>query len=119
MPKEYSRSQRVGQLISRELTAIIRNEVRDPRVSNITITEVLVTKDLRQAKIYVSNLLDDQIDVDGLMGALDKASGFLRRQLADKIDLRHCPALVFEYDNSLRHGAEMSALIDKALNSKD
>jgi ribosome-binding factor A len=116
MPKEYSRSQRVGQLITRELTSIIRNEVRDPRVTNITITEVLVTSDLRQAKIYVSNLLDDQVDVDGLMQALEKASGFLRRQLADKIDLRHCPILIFEYDNSLKQGAEMSALIDKALN---
>ena len=116
MPKEFARSDRVAQMINRHLAVILRNEVKDPRVSQLTITDVEVTKDLRQAKIFVTSLADDIIDIEDTMAALDRASGFLRRALAAVIDLRHCPALVFAYDNSISEGARMSALIDQALN---
>lgn len=118
MPKEFARSERVAQMISRHLSAILRNEVRDPRVASLTITDVDVTKDLRQAKIYVTSLLDENQDIEETMEATEKANGFLRRALANEIDMRHCPNLIFVYDNSISEGARMSALIDKALNSK-
>jgi len=117
MPKEFARSERVAQLINRELAVILRNDVNDPRVSGLTITEVEVTKDLRQAKIFVTSLNDD-VDQVNIMQALDKANGFLRGRLANSVDLRHCPNLLFAYDNSIKHGAAMSAMIDQALNNK-
>ena len=82
----------------------------------LTVTEVEVTKDLRQAKIYVTSMMDESVDIDDVMAALDRATGYIRRQLAAQVDLRHCPNLLFAYDNSISEGARMSALIDKALN---
>lgn len=119
MPKEYARSERVAQTITRQLAMILRKEVKDPRVSSLTITDVEVTKDLRQAKIFVTSMFEDKTDIKGTMDALEKANGFLRHALAAVIDMRHCPNLIFSYDNSISEGARMSALIDKALNGKD
>ena len=116
MPKEYARSERVAQTVTRLLTTIMRNDVRDRRVSSLTITDVEVTKDLRQAKVFVTNMLDDKQEIDDAMQALENANGFLRRQLAANIDMRHCPNLLFSYDDSISQGAKMSALINDALN---
>jgi ribosome-binding factor A len=116
MPKEYARSERVAQMVSRHLAMILRNEVKDPRVSSLTITDVEVTKDLRQAKVFVSSLLDNDVDIEDTMQAVQKASGFLRRSLANAMEMRHCPSLLFAYDSSISDGAKMSALFDKALN---
>ena len=117
MPREFARSERVAQMVNRHLSVILRTQVKDPRVSDLTITEVEVTKDLRQAKVFVTSLQDETVDIDGTMEALERASGFLRRTLAREVDLRHCPSLIFVYDNSIAHGAKMSALIDEALSS--
>lgn len=119
MPKEYARSERVAQMVIRHLAVILRSEVKDPRVAALTITDVEVTKDLSQAKVFVTSMLDEELDIKDTMGALERANGFLRRKLAGVIDMRHCPNLLFAYDNSIAEGARMSALIDKALNPRD
>jgi len=119
MPKEYARSERVAQMINRHLAVILRDNVKDTRVSDLTITDVEVTKDLRQAKVFVTSMADDEVDIEDTMEAVERANGFLRRQLAAVIDMRHCPSLNFAYDNSISEGARMSALIDKALNRTD
>jgi len=119
MPKEYARSERVAQTITRQLAMILRNEVKDPRVSSLTITDVEVTKDLRQAKVFVTSMSEDPREIEDTMQALERAKGFLRKALAAVIDMRHCPNLLFNYDNSISEGARMSALIDKALNKSD
>lgn len=116
MPREFSRSSRVAQAVSRQLSTVLRTQVKDPRVNQLTVTEVEVTKDLRQAKVYVTSMMDETVDIDGVMSAIDRATGYIRRQLAARVDLRHCPNLIFVYDNSISEGARMSALIDKALN---
>lgn len=116
MPREFARSERVAQQISRHLSVILRSRVKDPRVAGLSITEVEVSKDLRQAKVYVTSMLDEQANIDDTMLALEKAKGFLRGHLAKAIDMRHCPNLLFAYDNSISQGAKISALIDKALN---
>jgi len=118
MPKEYARSERVAQMVNRHLAVILRDQVKDQRVSSLTITDVEVTKDLRQAKVFVTSMADDDVDIQDTMSAVDRANGFLRRQLAAVIDMRHCPNLIFAYDNSISEGARMSALIDKALNKQ-
>jgi ribosome-binding factor A len=117
VPKEYARSERVAQMINRHLAMILRNDVNDPRVSGLTITDVEVTKDLRQAKVFVSSMLNDDVDIKETMAAVDKANGFLRRSLANVMEMRHIPNLLFSYDGSISEGARMSALINKALNS--
>lgn len=117
MPREFARSERVAQMINRHLVMIMRNQVKDPRVSSLTITDVEVTKDLRQAKVFVTSMLDKDVDIEDTMAALEKANGYLRRSLANEIDMRHCPSLIFSYDNSIAHGAKMSALIDEAIKS--
>jgi ribosome-binding factor A len=119
MPKEFPRSDRVAQMINRHLALILRNKINDPRVSGLTVTDVEVTKDLRQAKVFVTSLADDSGSIKETMAAVDRASGFLRRSLANELDMRHCPNLLFAYDKSISEGARMSALIDKALNSRD
>ena len=85
MPQEFARSERVAQTINRQMAMILRNQVNDPRVSTLTITDVEVTKDLRQAKIFVTSMKDDTVDVKDTMQAVEKASGFLRRALAQVI----------------------------------
>lgn len=117
MPKEFARSERVAQLINRHLAVILRNDVKDPRVASLTITDVEVTRDLRQAKVFVTSMLDDESAIDEVMQAVDRASGFLRGRLASAIELRHCPNLIFAYDNSISQGARMSELINKALDN--
>jgi ribosome-binding factor A len=119
MPKEYARSERVAQTITRQLAMILRNQVKDQRVSSLTITDVEVTKDLRQAKVFVTSMFEDKVDIKDTMDAVERANGFLRRALAAVIDMRHCPNLIFSYDSSISEGARMSALIDKALNKSD
>lgn len=116
MPKEFARSERVAQTISRHLSVILRDEVNDSRVSDLTITDVEVSKDLRQAKVFVTSMADEKANIDNTMQAVERANGFIRRQLAAVIDMRHCPSLIFKYDDSISEGARMSALIDKALN---
>ena len=116
MPREFARSERVAQTINRQLAVILRTKVKDERVNSLTITDVEVTKDLRQAKVFVTSMDDDNIDIADTMAAVDNANGYIRRKLAAVIDMRHCPNLVFAYDNSISEGARMSALIDRALN---
>lgn len=119
MPREFARSERVAQTVNRHLAMILRHQVKDPRVASLTITDVEVSKDLRQAKVFVTSMMADTVDIDGTMDAVTRASGFIRRELANAIEMRHCPNLVFAYDNSIAQGAKMSALIDQALNSQN
>lgn len=112
MAKEFSRTQRVGGQIQRELAQIIQQEVRDPRVGFITISEVEVSRDLGHAKIFVT-LLDPKQDVVETLRALNKAGGFLRKLLGKRIVMRLVPELHFVYDNSLDTGARVDALLHR------
>jgi ribosome-binding factor A len=118
MPKEFNRTQRVSELIRRELAGIIAREMDDPRVRFVSITAVNVSKDLRSAKVYVTQIKTDrehEIDVR----SLQKAAGFLRRQLARVLELRNVPALTFVYDSSIERGVELSHLIERAVDSEE
>ena len=88
MPDEFARSERVAQAVNRHLALILRNQVNDPRLRELTITEVEVTKDLRQAKVFVTSLNDEEVDIAAVMQALDRANGFIRRALAGVIEMR-------------------------------
>ena len=109
-----TRQYRVADQIQRELAQLIRDEVRDPRVSPFaTICEVEVTSDLSLAKIYISAVGDD--DDSETVPALQKASGFLRRKLAALMKLRHMPELRFILDDTAVRAENISRVINDAV----
>jgi ribosome-binding factor A len=112
MPKEFSRSQRMAEQIRRELSELVRDEIKDPRVNWVSFTAVKVSKDLSHAMVYFS-LMDDKHHQE-TQQALNNAAGFLRRNLSSRIRSRIVPSLKFIYDASLERGASMDALIAKA-----
>jgi ribosome-binding factor A len=114
MPKDFPRSRRIAEQIQRELSDIVRIELKDPRVGMITITDVEVSHDHAHAKVFFT-LLGDAAKIEETVGALQHAAGFLRSQLARRIELRTIPQLQFKYDASVERGARLSQLIDAAV----
>jgi len=106
----------VADLIQRELSELIRLEVRDPRVGMLTITSVDVSPDLSHAKVFITLLQKEKLQ-DTLQG-LQRASGFLRSQLAHRMKLYTTPELRFVYDESVERGDQLSRLIDSAVGPK-
>lgn len=113
MPKEFSRTQRVSELIRRELATVIAREMDDPRLRFVSITAVEVSRDLRNAKVYVTQI-DAAADAGLDIRSLQKAAGFLRKRLADALTLKTMPALTFVYDHSIERGVELTRLIEQA-----
>lgn len=116
MAQEFSRTRRVSEQLKRELALLIQDEVKDPRVRMVTVNAVEVSRDLAHARVYVTSLVDQQ-ERDKLIEGLNKAAGFLRRELGRHISLRTTPQLHFTYDESIDSGARMSALINEAVSS--
>lgn len=117
MPKDYSRIERIADLIQRELSLIIQRESQDPRFELITVSAVTVTRDLAHAKIYITSYkIDGQEKLKEILRALNKAAGFFRSMLASRIKLRTTPQLQFIYDESIEYGAKLSNLIDEVVN---
>jgi ribosome-binding factor A len=116
MPKDYPRSRRIAEQIQRELSDIIRLELKDPRVGMITITDVEVSPDHAHATVFFT-LLGEEERIKATANALGHAAGYLRTQLARRIRLRVAPQLQFKYDASVERGARLSRLIDDAISS--
>ncbi|GKS69505.1 ribosome-binding factor A [Nitrosomonas sp. PY1] len=112
--QENSRTLRVADQIQRELADLLRHETKDPRVKNITITAVEVTRDYSQAKIFYS-ILGDSEEIFLTQNGLENAKGFLRSQLSHRMQLRITPQLNFVYDESVERGTRLSKLIDDAV----
>lgn len=107
----HFRMARVAEEIKRELAQMIRDEIKDPRVKGlISVTHVEVTNDFKNAKIFVSMLADEEQIKNALRG-LDNASGYLRSELAKKLQLRFTPELVFKFDQSLAYGDKINKII--------
>ncbi len=107
------RLNRISEEIKRVVSEIINNELKDPRISEITsITRVDVTNDLSYADIYVS-VLGDDLEKEKTLEGLESAKGFIRHEIGNKIKLRHLPELIFHIDKSIEQGIYMSKLIDK------
>lgn len=116
MAREFSRTSRISEVIMRELAQMLQHEISDPRVGMVTVSHVDVTHDLRYAKVYVTRLgsVESADDMDECLKGLARASGFLRRGIAKRVDLRIVPELRFFYDKSLIHGFHMDQLIAQA-----
>ncbi|MFG0806275.1 30S ribosome-binding factor RbfA [Pseudomonas fluvialis] len=116
MAKDYSRTQRVGDQMQRELAQLIPREVRDPRLGFITITAVEVSRDLGHAKVYITLMGEADAPRIALnLEILNDAAGYLRMLLGKLMKLRSVPQLHFHYDESVSRGVHLSALIERAV----
>ena len=106
------RQRRVAEQIHRELSLLLMREARDPRLADVTITEVRVTPDLLIARVYFT-VLGDSARQQEALAALDHANGFLRTQLAGQVRLRLAPELTFELDSSAEYGRRIDDLLDQ------
>jgi len=115
MAKRHSaRSARIGDEIQRELSQLLRDEIKDPRVGRVTVTHVEVTPDLSHAKVLVTDLAGRDHAAE-TVAALMRTAGFLRSELARRLSLYTVPQLAFVYDDSIESGLELSQLIDRAV----
>lgn len=118
MPREYSRTLRVGEQIQRELAQLIQQEIKDPRVGMVTVADVEVSTDLAHAQVYVSVLGDqagaDQAQADAAVAALNHAAGFLRHELSRRLTLRMTPALRFIHDQTTEKANRLTALLNRS-----
>jgi ribosome-binding factor A len=106
------RSSRVAGQIKEEISDIIRNEMKDPRISFLTITSVDLSSDLRYARVYFS-VLGERGEQSRNLKSLEQAAGFIRSQLGRRIRIRHIPELHFFYDDSFDHAQRIAEVMKK------
>jgi ribosome-binding factor A len=116
MAKSYARVDRIGDLVLREVARFLQRETNDPRLREVSLTGVKVSRDKSKAKIYFT--VFDKDTAPEVQKVLNKAAGFYRSLLAKSSMLRHTPVLDFEYDASILYGAELSQLIDGAVDEQ-
>jgi len=115
--KEYERTERIGVELRRELVTILRDEVRDPRLRQVTLQEVRVSRDLSWAKVFFTCFPLDEGGEEQTRLLNGKLAGFLRAQLARRVRLRTIPRLHFVHDLSIARGEHLTHLIDEAMES--
>ena len=106
------RTTRVAEQMKKEIAAIVEQDVKDPRIGFITITNVELSNDLRHAKIFFSSLGNEEEQKKSLAG-LENAKGFIRKEVASRIQLRYAPEILFRIDNSIEHGVKISQILSK------
>ena len=108
---------RIESILLKEISYILANEVKDKDINFVTVTAVDVTNDLSYAKVYVT-VLDDE-KRESTMEALKDASGFIRSQLFDRVDMRNVPELAFVYDESITYSKKIENLIEEIRNKEN
>lgn len=117
MAKNWRQDQ-LGEVITQELSDLIRTRMKDPRIGFASITDVEVSSDLRHAKIFVSVMGGEQ-ERHATLTALGHASGFLRHELAQRLTIRYTPEIVFRLDESIAQGVHLIDLINQVNASDD
>ena len=113
------RIERVNTLLRREISDLIQQELRDPRLTEfIAVTEVDTSPDLKYAKVYISSMGGQQ-EEQKILGVLNSAAGFLRTALAGKIRMRYTPDLSFYWDSSIERGDRILRLLDQVSTEHD
>ena len=107
------RIQRAQAVIMEEVSLTVFNELKDPRVKNVTITGVKLTPDLRNGIVFFS-VLGDENDVTQATDGLNHAASFIRKQLGHKLQMKFTPQLRFEYDETIKNAAHIMELLEKA-----
>ena len=111
MAKDNPRARRLGDQIQRELTELLRRNVKDGRIGNVTITAVDVAGDLRTARVHYLVFGKEGPDPE-VQAGLTSAAGFLRNALSKSLMIRYTPTLSFSLDTSIEHGVRLTQLID-------
>ena len=115
MRKNSVKNIRINESVKEELSNIIRNEVKNPRIAPVvSVTEAIVATDLKNCKVMISVLGDEKAKEDTMEG-LKSSSGFIRHMLAVNLNLRNTPELHFKLDESIEYGVEMSKRIDEVM----
>lgn len=110
------RQKQINQAIRREISELIFRGVNDPRIKGIiSVTEVHVTPDLTQARVFISAMGSEEEKIEMFEG-LNAASGFLRRELGTRLRMRYIPRLIFKRDDSIEHGEQLLRLIEQVSN---
>lgn len=107
-----SRIERVSSEIRQAICDIIQKEIKDPHIGFVTITEVRITPDLQLAKVYFTVLGDEKQNKES-HEALTRSSGFIRKQLAARLNMRHTPALDFRQDKSINYNSKIDEIFKK------
>lgn len=108
------RRPRVAEQIHHEIAALIRGELKDPRIGMVTVTGCEITADYAYTTIYFTVFPSDEQTVADTLAGLQHAAGFLRGQLGRRVKIHTTPEVRFVHDRSIEHGMELSLLIDKA-----
>ena len=106
------RASRVGDLLLREIADLLMTKVKDPRVKKTTLTGVFVSTDLRYAKVFYSLIGEEQEILEAQKG-LESATGFIKREIGLRMDLKYVPDIAFKHDRSLAVGDHMEKLLQK------
>lgn len=115
--KEYSRSERVADQIQREVAEIIAQELADPRIGRVTVSGSSLSKDLSNATLYITMPADG--DVKRALEGLNRATGFVRRRLGQRVRMRYVPRLRFAHDATLERATRVGELLDEAKRPED
>lgn len=116
--KENPRLGRIDEEYRKELSQIIGYELKNPNVTGlISVTKVKVTSDLKFAKVYVSIL--NSKNVKDTLAALKKSSGYIRTELAKRVNLRNTPELIFELDDSIEYGAKIDSILKEIMPKRE
>jgi ribosome-binding factor A len=107
------RTARLNELLRRELSRLIRRELKDPRVQTVTVTDVVTAPDLTHATVYIRTL-DDEVGAEQAVEGLASASGFMRRRLGKLLRLRRVPEFHFEVDHTLERATRIEQLLEEA-----
>ena len=107
---EHKRADRVADLILKELAEVLLRKVKDPRLAGITLTGVEVSPDLRHATVFYSLIGEEDKKVEAAAG-LESASGFVKRELGKRLQLKRMPDIVFSFDASLEYGTHIDRLL--------
>jgi ribosome-binding factor A len=106
------RSGRINEEIKKEISVIIRNEIKDPRLTAmVSVTNVDVTKDLRYAKVFVS-IFGKEDEKKDTLSALKSSAGFIRKEVGHRVNLRITPEIIIELDDTIEHGMHIDALLE-------
>ena len=113
MKKRSIKMTRINEEVLRELSNILRGEIKDPRISPMcSVVAVEVAPDLKSAKAYIS-VLGDEAAQKSTMEGLKSSAGFIRRKLAENVNLRNTPEMTFILDQSIEYGVRMTRMIDE------
>lgn len=118
MPESQNRLGRIEEEYRKELSQIIGYELKNPNATGlISVTKVKVTNDLKYARVYVSVL--NSKNIKETLAALKKSSGFVRSELAKRVNLRNTPEIIFEFDDSIEYGTKIDSILKEIMPKKE